>query len=195
MLEYPTLGELAAGLPEKKLKERIESLRGDEERKGSSLYYKAYLAESALAHGESEVGIELLDQIILEARRKNDDLLKLHVIALKLKELDPTSPSYTSLAYAAFALNRASLRNYGLRLPVSAEKLSEAMQTELKNTPFLITSNAESLYSIRETRDAGETFLEFVSRSSAVGNIKVKGSDITEISSKLVQAVFEQDLD
>ena len=33
-----------------------------------------------------------------------------------------------------------------------------------------------------------------VANLNAIGNVKVKGSDITEISTKLIQAVFEQDL-
>ncbi len=194
LIEYPTLGELSAGIPSKILSSRITSLMEREDRPSSLSYYKAYLAENLIEQGNYEEGAERISEVLASIRPKFDNALKLHVLLLQMRLLAANDPEYVRLANAVFALNRPGLRNSGLRLPVNYFAADSRISDELSKAPFLLDNGTNLQYLIKGEVLDGEYLLQFIPHTGVIGNIRVKSNDLSEAVRQLADQVFTIDL-
>lgn len=146
MIEYPTFGTTLAGLPLKSLIYRIEQQRVKDPRPMAELYYQAYLAEAYLKRGSIEEGLRLIDQTVSKCRPVNDNLLKIHLLALKSANIAPDNKAYPELSRQIYELAPAALRNYGLRLPVRLTFSDKEALQELRKSAFWVDNGNSSYY-------------------------------------------------
>lgn len=194
LIEYGTLGTLLSGIPSNALKKRISDEEAVDSRKDAHYFYLAYLGENYLNHGSKTEGQRLLNEVVNMSRPTYDNLLRLHALLLSLSNLSPESDDYIALANQAFALSRASLRNYGFALPVNYAAEDEQIVSELKKGAFILDNSRDLQYSINYQRSGDEIELHFYSTNSGMVDIKVRGSDLTEAVNKLGDEVFTVDL-
>ena len=194
MLEYPTLGELTAGIPRRLLERRIEQELKVDHRPEALPYYQAYLAERALAAGEQSRAMDLTRTVLSTLRPRFDNFLRLRVLLLQLAMLDPAVSDYRAVANTVFSLNRPALRSYGYKLPVNFDVADERILQLLRKTPFLLDNSSRLQYLIRSDFKEGEFILEFSAHSGVIGNMRVKSADLMYAMRKLVEEVFVVEL-
>ncbi|MBN8548525.1 MAG: tetratricopeptide repeat protein [Deltaproteobacteria bacterium] len=194
LIEYGTLGSAVAGMPTAALRKRIAQEEAVDDRKDARYFYMAYLGENYLKNGRRAEGQKLLNEVINMSRPTYDNLLRLHALLLSLGELSPHSDDYAALANQAFALSRASLRNYGFALPVNFAPEDEQIVAELRKGAFILDNSRDLQYSINYKRNGEEIELHFYSTNSGMVDIKVRGSDLPEAVNKLSDEVFTVDL-
>ena len=194
LIEYPTLGRVLSDFPTYLLERKLEIEKKRDDRQPSLAFYKLYLAENLLHHSRKSEGMKLLNDALSTLRPKFDDLLLLHGLMLTLKNIKVDSDEYASIAERAFSLSRASLRNYGLRLPVSSNTKDSKVLAVLEESPFLVKNDSKRLFSIEVEYVNNEYTLMFVSPEGSGGNVKVKGAVLEDIVNKLSDSVFSEDL-
>jgi len=194
MLEYPTLGEVAAGMPSTVLERRIEKELLTDARSAARPYYDAYRAENLIHNGQDEQADKLITKSLTSLRPKYDNFLRLQLHLLELSYLDPNSPEYLSVTNLIFALSRPSLANYGYKLPVNFQVSEQAFLDIFKETPFKLDNSSSLKYLIRCSREKGEYVLQFSGQTGVLGDVKVKSSNLTEAVRKLINEVFVIDL-
>lgn len=192
LIEYPTFGEVLADLPTAALKSRIDNEKDHDKRREAKVYYQAYLAENLMEHGEAARAEALLNQIISSTRSGADDLLRLHVLLLRLRALNPGSSSYERVALEVFSLARAALMNAGLPLPVGIAASSSVPEVTdaLDGSAFLVQDGANMQFQIRYDFERGEHILSFVDSNTRIGTITVRSGSLKEAVNKLSEEVF-----
>ena len=139
MLEYPTLGDMLAVVPERALKKRLARITESDERKQAHNFYQLYHAVNLLRSGRETAALPVL-QKALEALRKNDRMARAEAIANVLLALGDkrafwSKPSKEESKLILkhkeelFSLLPSHLRYKGIPLPVqvkSASNVSEA---------------------------------------------------------------------
>lgn len=194
LMEYGTFGSVLAGLPTTALERRIQQELAIDNRPEAVRYYDAYLAENYLEHGHSSKALRLLNDVINLSRPGSDNLLRLHALLLNLGELEPGSARYAAVANQAFALSRASLRNYGFALPVNYASEDDDIVAELSSGGFILDNSLDLQYSISYKHTGEEIELHFQSSIPGMVDIKVRGTDLIEAANKLKEEVFTVDL-
>ncbi len=199
LIDYPVLGALLAPLPESVLDARIGKERDLDKRDQAALYYDAYRAENRLYHGDIKEALALIDAVLGRARARYDDALRLHLLLLKLTVLDVGSEDYRAIAYQAFSLNRAALRNNGLKLPVRLEPAARGIQDDIADGPFTITDEAAEDYSINYELKDGEHHLMLNSKRGLIGRktlatLETHAPVLEEALKKFSDIVFSEEL-
>lgn len=189
LIEYPTFGELLSRFPLRTAEQRLTLESELDPRVPAQAYYRAYLAESYLAHGETRKGIAFLDEVLKSVRPRYDNALKLHALMLQLSLLDPESDAYALLSSEIFILSRPALRNYGHRLPVRVIGAPPEVIETLAEYPFAVTGKATP-YEITYSLEGREHQLYFSTNNGVIGGIRAKGEDLEGVISTLINAVF-----
>lgn len=194
LIEYGTLGTVLAGIPTAALKKRVSEEEAIDSRKDAKYFYMAYRGENLLRNGSEKEGQQLLNEVVNMSRPTYDNMLRLHALLLSLANLSSESDDYVAIANQAFALSRASLRNYGFALPVNYASEDSGIVEELKKGAFILDNSRDLQYSINYQRNGDEIELHFFSTNSGMVDIKVRGSDLSEAVNKLGDEVFTVDL-
>ena len=129
MIEYPTLGDLLRGFPSRSLRKRVERMKQEDDRQKAVSYYKLYLAENLLAHGDEAEALTLFHEVLGELR-PIDSLVRARVLADILVAEGRTKHFWTSVSRDEqienmkmredlFTLLPSQLRYSALKLPVT----------------------------------------------------------------------------
>lgn len=198
LLEYPTFGEVLAGLSQGSLERRLRHQREHDKRPGAATYYDAFEAEARLGWFSSREANTLLDSVAQRARPKTDDLLKTHVLLRRMLSLDTASDAYRDLAYRIFYTAPAELRNYGFKLPVAIDTSSadRSLMRSLTRGPFLETAARSNVCLLVGSVEAekGSYTLNFSCPNNTVQNRSVEASDPNEAVNKLSDTLFRQEI-
>ena len=166
MIEYPTLGRLTAGFPTRALELRLDRLKATDPRAGARPYYDLFEGVNLLSHGESELGIKLLETTLAKFR-EIDRLARAEALAALIRAYSARSRGMSSwfsstkasdrlksieLTNELFSLLPAHVRNQDLTLPVridhgtstdtstgdtlSLERQLESVKSDLLQTRF-----------------------------------------------------------
>jgi Tfp pilus assembly protein PilF len=195
MLEYPTLGEMTKHIPTAILESKLNLLASQDKRVLSQHYYTMYRAENLLHHGKVENAKALLFSFLKTARDKYDDALKLHAYILFLPHYKEGEENYNSLAEKIYTMNKASLRNYGLKLPVRVITSDVQVSKQLQNIGFLAVENKELSFYITERKIDSDYELQFSSTNTNFPKITVRGNELTSVVNKLSDSVFSENID
>jgi tetratricopeptide (TPR) repeat protein len=164
MLEYPSLGRTIAGYPFDSLNRRIKRIKAEDNRAVANLYYMVYLGTNALAHGNPEKAIKLLEPSI-QGLREIDRLIKAEALSQYIPARKQSRSWFGSLAKKEkikdqklleelFALLPSHVRYNDLSLPVTtaihasnedAKDLATELEEVLLNRRFHTVD--ESIYS------------------------------------------------
>lgn len=192
LLEYPTLGDLTASFPTKSLKRSIDEELKNDNRVEAKVYYSAYLAQNYLYNSNNKKGMKLLEQVIQNCREKNDDLLRVQALTLKLTQLRRDSDEYKKLSGQIYSLAPAELRNKGLLLVLNSKGLSQQALNELESSAFRIDNTSKLEYSIEYSQDEKDHVLSFSSANAKAGALSVRSENLKEAVNKLTDEVFSQ---
>lgn len=194
LIEYATLGETLRGLSRAAVDTRLEHERAQDSRSQAHIFYDAYRAESLLGSWDSREAIALLDHVIDRARPRYDDLLKAHIMLLRLQTLDRGSAHYRDLAYRIFYTNPAELRNYGLPLPIKIVGASD-IRSALTSGPFVEAPSGDvCTVSALKNLASSSTSLRCTCPHNSSKNIIVEDSDPNEVVNKLSEALFREEI-
>ena len=192
MIEYPTLGQVIAGMPYTTAQERIELEEKSDNRDEAKPYYLAYQAESNLeSWGGEQAGLQEIEQALKLARPEHDQLLIAHLLTLKLGLEDRFSPTYVSIAKRILALNRPTLRNAGFPIPVQLSSGAEAISGELSGTVFEPNNGGNVVANIDYSNSGTE---HQISISGPEFTFKASGKTIAETINRLSDMVFSEEL-
>ena len=193
MLEYPTFGELLSKLPTAALENRLSAESKLDNRNGAVAYYKTWLAENYINSYRKSEGLELLKQAMAAMRPRYDNLLKTHALLIMLQNTKTGTKQYIDLSQEIFEMNRAKLRNYGLPLYVNYQDLPDSVMDLFQDGPFLLDNSQKAGFMIKYHFENSEHALSFISSSTKLGNIKVKGSSIEQVTQKFIDSVFVEE--
>lgn len=194
IIEYPTFGELLAGYPFHVLKQRIDREIADDDRVDASPYYYAYLAENAFEHGMQEEADNFGIKAFSGTRPRYDDALELHLLALHARMNDPESKAYRKAVEQMFAKAQASVRNYGLKLPVTVKGGDSELLTLLAQTAFQPITGQQREYQIDYRLEDQEHVLIFSSPVGLARTISVRGAELFQVINQLNDGVFSERL-
>lgn len=194
MIEYPTFGELLARLPTPSLKKRIAFEKSTDNRKPADLYYQTWLAENYLNGLQSQKGRQLISELVTKYRPRYDNLLKTHALILRLRETELGSDEHALLSGQVFNLNRSKLRNHGIPLYVNYQDIPAELADIFEDSPFYLDNSRKAGFLIRYQYENNEHVLSFLSSSTVLSNLKVKGTSFEQMSDKLIDTVFVEDL-
>ncbi|MCI5065744.1 hypothetical protein MRY87_08475 [bacterium] len=190
MIEYATLGAVLRQVPQKTLMRRVALEDREDDRGPAHLFYESYRAERMLDSSQRREGIAKLQEIQQRLRLPADGALKVHVLLTLAKELREDSREYRQAATEAFLLNRASLPNYGIRLPVNISSSENVGKEDFALSPFLVTTAQERDFVVSHTEQDGLHQLRFRSRTGRAPIFTVKGDRFDEVLLQLVDEVF-----
>lgn len=191
MLEYPTLGSLFAKLPQRTFARVLDREHQGDDRVEAARYYRAWEAERLVQNGDLRAGLPMIGELVNSMRRGRDDLLKLHLLAVEARVLGETNAGYSVATREVFRLNRAAVRNYGLRLPVGMISLDPELRRALAQSPFMLGED-ENRHLLGGQRSGDGYSMRFL--SPELGEITASGSNATEAVAALSNAVFSSDL-
>jgi hypothetical protein len=198
LLEYPTFGEVLAGLSKGSLERRLKHQREHDKRPGAATYYDAFQAEAQLGWFSSREANTLLDSVAQRARPKTDDLLKTHVLLRRMLSLNTASDTYRDMAYRIFYTAPAELRNYGFKLPVTIDTSSadSSLRRTIIRGPFLEAAGRSNVCLLvgSVTAETGSYTLSFSCPGNTAKNRSVKASDPNEAVNKLSDTLFRQEI-
>lgn len=195
LLEYPTLGRMLSSVPTRQIMRRINSVMRIDKRPEAAVFYKSYLAEHQLTNGPRREGLELFGQVVASLRPRFDDLLRVHLLLVRLESLDPDSKEYATIAGDVFSYARPALRSRGFQLPVTVAQGLSQLGEYLEYSPFKPAGSRTSDYTLSLGSIDGEFVLEFSSRRKNFATVRVRGREIPEILNKLADEVFTIPLD
>ena len=198
LLEYPTLGEVLAGLSDVALGRRIAAQKAKDSRAVAGIFYDTFLAESQdswLFPESSQAG---LDSVIERSRNGFDVLLKTHAMLRRMETLSPDSERYRELAYWVFYTAAPQLRNYGFRLPVTLEPglaLGEYRST-IEAGPFRSVPSKGNLCSIAAVTPTApaKVALSFTCPGQSNKNRLAEAETVAEAVNKLSDALFREEI-
>ncbi|MCB0329095.1 MAG: hypothetical protein KDD70_05515 [Bdellovibrionales bacterium] len=191
MLEYSFLGALLTRVPTTTLKRRLELEKKKDNRGPAVNYYEAWLGENLLSHGDREEGLRRLRDVKKRLRLPADGALKVHALLTIARSIDERSAEYRDLVEEAFFLNRASIPNYGVKLPVNFSSTEKLIPKKLVSSPFLVETSSQQEFLITHGTDGNEHSLRFSSRTGRASAATVKGGDFNEVLRKLSDEVFQ----
>ncbi len=191
MIEYPTFGDMLQYIPTHLLEERIKLEAEKDNRKEAQNYYKLYLAQNLLYHGDDSKALTIINELLPQLRPQFDSALRLKALLLKLSLIDPKAEAYPSVAQQVFAISRAALANNGFRLPVIAKVAPEILE-DLSLSAFSPMTSEGLENSIKSGYKGEEYTLEFLGRDGQT--IQVTDKDLKQAINKLTEKVFSQEL-
>ena len=198
LLEYPTLGEVLAGLSSSALSRRIEGQRAKDTRAIAGVFYDAYLAENGRSWLFSGAANEKLESVIQRGREGFDTLLKTHATLVRMQDLSPDSERYRDLAYRVFHTAAPELRNYGFQLPVAIDVGSDprSLRSALEAGPFREAPSKGNVCSITaaDPTTPGKLALRFSCPGQSSKNRVVEGGTSGEVVNKLSDALFREEI-
>ena len=198
LLEYPTLGEVLAGLSDAALARRIAGQRSKDSRAIAGVFYDAYIAEADQSWIFPESSQTGFDSVIGRGREGFDVLLKTHMMLRRMETLSPDSERYRELAYWVFYTAAPELRNYGQPLPVILEPglaLTDYRPT-IEAGPFRSVPSKGNLCSIAAVTPSAPTMvaLRFSCPGQSNKNRLAEGSTVAEAVNKLSDALFKEEI-
>jgi tetratricopeptide (TPR) repeat protein len=198
LLEYPTLGEVLAGLSSSALSRRIEAQRAKDSRAIANLFYDAYLAENERSWLFPGVANEKFESVMQRSREGFDALLKVHATLQRMETLSADSERYRELAYRVFYTAAPQLRNYGFRLPVAIDLGSDphSLRSSLEAGPFREASGKGNLCAVTaaDPTTPGKLAVRFSCPGQSSKNRFVEGSTPSEVVNKLSEALFREEI-
>lgn len=193
MLQYHTLGDVLEGIPTSVLEKRIAAERKADEREGAQPYYKAYLAQNYIAHGNVNYGEKLIDETLIELRPGPDDGLKVQLLGLKLKSLDLRTSAYRKIAGELFELAPGELRNKGFSLPIRTNRLSQPILEALSKGPFIVDNSAD--YTVSESSSGSSSGNKITLTLNSLSSTKTKvatGETPANVVNAFSRVVFQE---
>lgn len=194
LIEYPSFGEVLAGLPSRLLKKKLDEELTADTRPEARAYYSAYLGENLLSHGSKVQGLRLLGEAMNSLRERYDDALMVEIMELKASTMDQESSDYAKLMERLFSLTHAAPRNYGLPLVVNFKGEGPGIEGALKSVGFIIDNSSKRMFAIESEYANNEYALHFSYKDSQAGTVRVKGKDIDEVVNQFADSVFSIDL-
>lgn len=198
LLEYPTLGEVLAGLSSSALSRRIEGQRAKDKRAIAGVFYDEYLAENERSWLFSGASNEKLESVMQRGREGFDTLLKTHATLLRMRDLAPDSERYRELAYRVFHTAAPELRNYGFQLPVAIDLGADphSLRSTLEAGPFREAPGKGNVCSITaaDPTTPGKLALRFSCPGQSSKNRVVEGGTSGEVVNKLSDALFREEI-
>lgn len=198
LLEYPTLGEVLAGLSEYALTRRINFQRERDARPQTAIFYDAYTAENARSWLSSKRANELFDSVIEHSREGYDTLLQVHAILQRMRTLSPDSNRYQDLAYKVFLTAAPQLRNYGFKLPVTVNGFDgpRSLMSAIKGGPFRPVQGKGNLCTIGTANASTpeRLALRFSCPGQSAKNRLVEGGTPAEAVNRLSDALFREEI-
>lgn len=194
LLEYPTLGDAAAGFSIGALSRKVSEEKNHDPRKTASVYYSAYLAQSLLENGRVTEGLKRVEETIAQLRAKYDDLLLIHLMGISLRYLPESSPTYISYSERIFSLSHSALRRYGGKLSVSLNTTNSEIISALSKAGFSIQNAPDRLFTIEAATDGSDYSLSFIGPQFLGGKIKVHGEHLNEVVNRLADTLFSEDV-
>lgn len=194
MLEYPTLGELVATLPKGYAKAKLADEKTRDSRSLSRHFYDAYSAESSLGWWTRSSGLMQVDSILKILRPKYDDLLRVHLLLLKLKYLPIDSQEYRAISYEVFKLSPSHLRNSGFKLPVAIvlQSSDRSLANELNKGPFVSSADFDCRITTSGDSDVGYT-AKFECKSDSSKTREIGDKDPAQVVNRLSDMVFSEE--
>lgn len=189
LLEYPTLGELLSGFYKVPLVYKIDQESRGDKRQNALLYYRAYLAEHELVHGDKKKALSEITNLSETVRPKFDDLLMTHLLGRTLSYLDPNEADYAAISERLFNLSRPALRNYGAKLVVNLAG-DQSLRKVINQGCFIVDNQTTRAYSIQASKEGSQSTLFFYAPAAQGGSTKVAGTDAAQLVNKLCDAVF-----
>lgn len=198
LLEYPTLGEVLAGLSDSALSRRVAAQRAKDSRAPAEVFYDAYIAENEQASLFSSGSNETFDSVISRSREGFDTLLKTHAMLRRMGTLSPDSERYRELAYRVFYTSAPELRNYGFQLPVILEPGAavDEYASIIQAGPFRSASGKGSLCSIASVPPTApaKVALRFTCPAQSNKNRLAEGKTAAEAVNKLSDSLFREEI-
>ena len=191
MLEYPTLGSVSAYLSSNSLKERIRNEIEVDTRPKAKLYYNAYLGENYLNNFKKAAGLNLLNQVIKDARPTHDRALKKHCLGLILRKLKFGSPEYLRISQMLFQISAPAIRNYGAYLPVHAANLPPKVVKRLRRVGIWPQNDKNLFFKVFYSLENGEHIFRFESTKPAIGDSRVKSVDLNIAANNFANSIFQ----
>ncbi|MEZ4754948.1 MAG: hypothetical protein R3A13_11700, partial [Bdellovibrionota bacterium] len=188
MLEYTTLGSLLSLIPNSILAKKILKENRSDPRHEASIYYKAYLGESELRNGNKKHGLENINQALESAREPYDNLLTVHLLALKALYGDNSQEQINRLVTKIYSIHPPSVRNYGLKLPISFAKIDEDISEDLLDSAFIHQPESKLII---DTKSVGSS-TKLVFNSSSRPNIEhtINKDSVTESLNEFIDKIF-----
>jgi len=178
MVEYPSLGEMMAGYPERTARARLERMIKDDDRDDARNWYKLYLGENLLEQGKLEEAEAMLTEANSKFRAR-DRLVRAQAITkilLARQELrsswfsglsEDKANQMESLREELFELLPSQFRYYELALPVTVK-----VQAQDKSAESKLEALAEELTSCRfENKGEGQRYQLLVSQGDDKGAV------------------------
>jgi len=150
------------------------------------------LAESALGWWTRSSGLETIDRMLKILRPKYDDLLKIHLLLLKLKYLETSQSEYKEIAYMIFQLYPAQLRNSGFRLPVDINGTERNLINELNKGPFVSSPGSECRITTSGDSETGFS-AKFSCISDSSKTREIGDKEIVQVVNRLSDMVFSEE--
>lgn len=189
LIEYPTFGEILSGFYQVPLERKIQEELKKDKRTIALLYYRAYLAEHELFHGNKEKAVKDITSITETLRPKFDDLLLTHLLGRTLSKLNPNDEEYGAISERLFALSRTAIRNYGARLVVNITG-DQSPRDTINKSCFAVDNKQTRAFSINVTKEGDQLTFFFHAPTSQGGSTKVSGIDPISLINKLCEVVF-----
>ncbi len=199
LLEYPTLGDVLAGLSGAAFGSRMSQQLAIDKRSAAQLFYRAYAAQANRGvFSRSESG-RILDEVMLAARPGLDELLKIQVMCLRMEGLRESSERYRDLAYRVFYTAAPELRNRALRLPVRIDRasLDPRVSGLIEDGPFVDGGESGVLCSITgapSPAGGAEIRASFSCPGNTSKNRVVGDVDPAAVVNKLSDALFREEI-
>lgn len=190
MLEYSYLGTTLSQIPTRTLEKRLAIEKAEDERGPAANFYEAYLAENMLERGDTQEGLDRLRAVKKRLRLPADAAIKMHVALTIARNIRESSAEYRDLVEEAFVLDRASIPNYGVKLPVNFSSTEGYVPKKLVSSPFRVEDSQQVEYLITHGTDGNVHSLRFSSRTGSASPFTVKGEKFGEVLQKLADEVF-----
>lgn len=192
MIEYPTFGEVLAGLPLITLERRLKHEESNDGRTQARPYYNLYLARALLKNGEKEKPFDLISNVVKSARSPYDNFMLTQALCLRMHYLDEYSEDYAKISEKVFSLSRAQLFNNGVKLVVNVS--DPDLKKSLIGTGFLVNQKYNALHRISFEKSSEEIALTFEAEDGSEKLVKVTGGSIEKAINLLQTQVFQDDL-
>ena len=191
LIEYPTLGDLLVGIPKSAFLLRLDNERKIDSRGPSANYYNAYEGQRLLDWWDGAKGVKLLESVLNTAREKYDALLYVQTSIQLIEYLGADSEEGQRLILKIFEMNRPTLRNFGLKLPVNLSQLSSELKGYLLEGPFSDGGNGSPC--AINSENAGKQ-LRIKCSTGSLPEATAKGETPEELVNELADTVFKVQL-
>ena len=160
MLDYSWLGIVLRDLNTNFTKALLQHTEAQDRRPRAKSYYQLYAAENLLRHGKNAQAQALLVPVIKNARDPHDRAIKSNALSLLATSYDADSPEYQNAVLSIFEINPAVIKLRGLRLPVRAIELTNAVKKLADAGNFIWSSS--SPWGIRSSENGGKIRISLI---------------------------------